>query len=136
MNFIKTFKLGLMLGLLAVNLSFIESAYAAETKPAPVSIEVQSLPVETTGKTSKMTREKALYRLSDKYGFSEAELSQYVETVVDYKKMKELCLYARLSKKPLAEVVELSEIYPKGRLKILLGLNPQKLFDKTICTLF
>lgn len=45
-----------------------------------------------------MTVDKAIYRLSDKYGFSETELAEYVQTAADYKKMKELCLYARLSK--------------------------------------
>ena len=67
-----------------------------------------------------------------KYGFSETELAEYVQTAADYKKMKELCLYARLSKRPLAEVVSFSEVYPKGRLRMVLGLTPQKLFDKTI----
>jgi hypothetical protein len=122
----------IMAGTVLLNCSLPVYAQTFENDKTTAAVQLPPVSSASKVKTSSMTVDKAIYRLSDKYGFSETELAEYVQTAADYKKMKELCLYARLSKRPLAEVVSFSEVYPKGRLRMVLGLTPQKLFDKTI----
>lgn len=78
----------------------------------------------------QMTKEQALEKLGKEYGYSETELTPFVESGRDYRKMSSNCLLARLSGAPLAEVVELGSKMTSGRVRYKLGLTPKIYFEK------
>lgn len=80
----------------------------------------------------QMTKEQALQLLKENYNFDAVELSGYLDSGTNYRELDQLCLYASLSRKPLAKVVELKENYTGERLKLVLGLTPQKFYERSL----
>lgn len=97
-----------------------------------VVAEGQKRPQMMKKRRSQISREQAIQLLNKKYGFAQDELGRYFDNGKSYRELEQLCLYAHLSCKPLAKVVDLKEIYTGERLKMTLGLTPQKFYERSL----
>ena len=80
----------------------------------------------------QMTKEQALQLLKENYNFDAVELSGYLDSGTNYRELDTLCLYAALSQKSLTEVAALRKTHTGERLKLALGLTPQKFHDRSL----
>lgn len=107
----------------------VSSALAAQG-PAAISV---AKPQSAPGTRRPPIRlEKAVSILNENYGFDRAALEGYLAAGREYREMNTICLYAYLAKQPLDTVVALRETHTWERLKLALGLTPQKFYDRKI----
>lgn len=125
-------KAGILL-LLAAGLllqtSELQPAQAAQAPAAVGAAKAQGAPGM---RRPQMSREKAIFILHENYGFDQALLEKQLSAGIEYRELNTLCLYAYLAKKPLEEVTARRELYTWERLKLALGLTPQKFYDRKI----
>ena len=81
---------------------------------------------------SAMSKEEMIILLNTNFRYDKDEISKYLENGKSYKELKNICLYAYLSGKSLDEIVQLRELYTWSRIKVLLGLNPEKFYNRQI----
>lgn len=84
---------------------------------------------QAAGKKPEMDRAKAISSLQVGFDYSEAELGKYLDSGINYKDLKNICMHAFIADVPLQEIVDLRKKYGWTRIKFLLGLTPQKFYE-------
>lgn len=115
----------------------IQSVWAGEGSEAELKNSVavtigKKLSPMMKKRRSQTSREQTIHLLNEKYDFSQDELGRYLDNGKNYRELDQLCLYAYLSRKPLAKVVEFKENYTGERLKLALGLTPQNFYKRSL----
>ena len=62
---------------------------------------------QAAGKKPEMDRAKAISSLQVGFDYSEAELGKYLDSGINYKDLKNICMHAFAANVPLQEVVDL-----------------------------
>lgn len=122
---------------IAVQVGVIHPAYADEGRATGPSIVAtapdgqKQQPMIKKGRPH-ISREQAVQLLNEKYGFSQDELGIYFDNGKSFRELDQFCLYAYLSQRPLSEVVRLKDEYTRERLKLALGLTPEKFYERSL----
>lgn len=80
----------------------------------------------------KIDKELISRVLSDNYLFSKEEISKYCDAGLNFGEIDLMCLYAYLSGKPLASVIDMRSKYTENQIEKKLGLTPSLIHEKVI----
>lgn len=113
--------------------AYIQTAVAAPASEHPaLSQEAGRKMPPPRMRRPRLTKEQIVEQLSAEYGYNKAELLTYVNEGTNPRDLGTLCYFARLTGKPLADIVPLRATYTWERLKLAIGLTPQKYYDLTL----
>ena len=82
---------------------------------------------ELTEVKKAQRRLASIKRLHEGFMLPESEIASYLDSGMPYLELKKICLCGYITKKPVAEIIEMRKMYIWTRVLYLLGLSAEKL---------
>ena len=110
-----------------------DCARAAEAQKREVKMEEKQPKKDPPFRRPRMSMEDMQLILYEKYGvINKDEIKNYLDAGVNYRDLDRACLFAYMTKKPVAEILEMKKEVPWTRVQYALGLTAQKLHELNI----